>query len=92
VMGSYFLCIVILTHSQETHKWVLTLCLIQIPTIIHEILHVEWFSHNHLFGMLYLLFTFQFVNFWSYMNLCLQDPGFIQKIVIISTTVLAIWI
>ena len=59
----------------------LTLCLIQIPTILHEILHVEWFSHNHYFGVLYVLFIAQFLNFWTFVSLCLQDPGFIQKIV-----------
>ena len=50
------------------------------PAILHEILHLEWFSHNHYFAALYVLFISHFLNLWTFMNLCLQDPGFIQKI------------
>ena len=62
----------------------MTLCLIQIPTILHEIFHLEWFSHLHHFGALYVLFISQFLNLWTLMNLCLEDPGFMQRIVLLS--------
>ncbi len=65
----------------EGKRWIFTLCLINVPAILHEILHLEWFSHNHYFAALYVLFISHFLNLWTFMNLCLQDPGFIQKIV-----------
>jgi hypothetical protein len=33
------------------------------------------------FGAIYVLLIAHCINFWTYMNLCVQDPGFIQKIV-----------
>lgn len=68
----------------ERRKWLFTLFLINVPAILHEILHLEWFSHYHLFGALYVLFISHFINFWTFINLCVQDPGFIQKIVTLN--------
>ena len=73
-----YLCIL---WGPEPKRWLITLCLIQIPTILHEIFHLEWFSHQHHFGVLYVLFTAQFFNLYTLMILCVEDPGFLPKIV-----------
>ena len=68
----------------QTKKAVLTLLLIQCCVVLHEILHLGWFSTRHQFTSVFLLLVCQFLNFYSYIFIVTGQPGIIQKIVGLS--------
>lgn len=69
--------------SPERKKAIMTLILIQGITVLHEILHLSWFTTNHYFALVGILISFQFVNFYAFVSITTMQPGIIQKIVLI---------
>jgi hypothetical protein len=65
----------------QTKKAIFTLVLIQASIVLHEVLHLGWFSTQHYFGYIGALIVLQFVNFYSYIWITTTQPGIIQKIV-----------
>jgi hypothetical protein len=68
----------------QAKKAAITLICIQTAIVLHEILHLSWFSTQHYFPLIGILIVLQFVNFYSYIWITSTQPGIIQKIVNLS--------
>ena len=49
--------------------------------MLHEILHLSWFSTRHYFALIGVLIGLQFANFYSFLVITTMNPGIIQKLV-----------
>ena len=65
----------------QKKKALFTLVLIQSCIVLHEILHLSWFSTKHYFSLIGILIAFQFINFYAFIYIVTTHPGIIQKIV-----------
>lgn len=73
----------IISCRAEAKKAAVTLFAIQFGIILHEILHMSWFSTQHYFSVIGILIILQFTNFYSFIWIATTQPGIIQKIVIL---------
>jgi hypothetical protein len=76
----------VVLYSAQAKKAAFTLIIIQASIILHEVLHLSWFSTQHYFPLIGILISVQFINFYSYIWITSTQPGIIQKIVIIVLT------